>query len=370
MTSWHVRGLKILAGALTVASLVACDKTAEPEASASAPAAIEIGREDLVTVTRAEISVGPLVSGELRAAREATVRAEVGGSVLQVSAEEGQSVRQGTLLARIEDQTLREGVGSAQSDVRSLEQALEVAQREQQRTETLVKAGALAERDADLARSAVSAAQAQVDAARTRLSSAREQLSNATVMSPMTGIISRRQVGQGDVVSPGTELFAIIDPSSMRLEASVSSSDLSAISVGVPVMFEVRGFPGQQFEGRIERISPTADPGTRQVPIFVTVPNKGGRLLAGLFAEGRVTKESRVTLVLPESAINVTGEMPWVARLRDNTVERVNVQIGLRDPQTERVEIASGLAEGDQLLVGAARGMTPGTPVRVRNGKS
>jgi membrane fusion protein, multidrug efflux system len=366
-SSPYLRGRLVVAGALSVALLAACGKTPEPEASASAPAAIEIGREDLVTVSRAEISVGPLVSGELRAAREATVRAEVSGSVLQVSAEEGQSVRQGTLLARIEDQTLREAVASAQSDVRSAELSLEVAQRELQRTETLVKAGALAERDTDLARSAVSAAQAQVDAGRSRLASAREQVSNATVVSPMTGIVSRRRVSQGDVVSPGTELFAVIDPSSMRLEASVSSIDLHAISVGVPVMFEVRGFPGQQFEGRIERVSPTADPTTRQVPIFVTVPNKGGRLLAGLFAEGRITRESRQTLVLPESAINMTGETPWVARVRENTVERVDVKIGLRDEQTERVEIASGLAEGDQLLVGAARGMTPGTPVRIRN---
>jgi RND family efflux transporter MFP subunit len=366
-SSWSAKKLTLVAGMVSVASLAACGRTPEPEASASAPAAIEIGREDLVTVSRAEISVGPLISGELRAAREATVRAEVGGSVLQVSAEEGQTVRQGTLLARIEDQTLREAVASAQSDVRSAEQSLDVAQRELQRTETLVKAGALAERDTDLARSAVSAAQAQVDSARARLANAREQLSNATVVAPMTGVVSRRQVGQGDVVSPGTELFAIIDPSSMRLEASVSSSDLHAVSVGVPVMFEVRGFPGQQFEGRIERVSPTANPTTRQVPIFVTVPNQGGRLLAGLFAEGRITRESRQTLVLPESAINMTGETPWVARVRDNMVERVDVKVGLRDEQTERVEIASGLAEGDQLLVGAARGMTPGTPVRLRN---
>jgi RND family efflux transporter MFP subunit len=357
----------LVAGVLSLASFAACGRTPEPEAAASAPAAIEIGREDLVTVSRAEISVGPLISGELRAAREATVRAQVGGSVLQVSAEEGQTVRQGALLARIEDQTLREAVASAQSDVRSAEQSLEVAQRELQRTETLVKAGALAERDTDLARSAVTTAQAQVDAGRSRLANAREQLSNATVVAPMTGVVSRRQVHHGDVVSPGTELFAIIDPSSMRLEASVSSSDLHAVSVGVPVMFEVRGFPGQQFEGRIERVSPTANPTTRQVPIFVTVPNKGGRLLAGLFAEGRITRESRQTLVLPESAINMTGETPWVARVRDNMVERVDVKIGLRDEQTERVEIASGLAEGDQLLVGAARGMTPGTPVRIRN---
>jgi hypothetical protein len=70
---------------------------------------------------------------------------------------------------------------------------------------------------------------------------------------------------------------------------------------------------------------------------------------------------------LPESAINMTGENPWVARVRDNAVERVDVKIGLRDEQTERVEVASGLAEGDHVLVGTARGMTPGTPVRIRN---
>jgi RND family efflux transporter MFP subunit len=351
---------------LTVAACGGGAAAPAPADTTTSPPAVEIGGEDLVVVLRDEISIGPLISGELKAGREATVRAELGGSVLRTSVDEGQAVRQGAVLAQIEATTQGDMVASAESDVRSAEHALDVARRELQRTESLVKAGALAERDIDLTRNAVTAAQAQLDGARARLANARKGLSDATVRSPMTGIVSRRQVNTGDVVGPGTELYSIIDPSSMRLEASVSSVDLADIVIGAPVVFEVRGYPDQQFEGRIERISPTADSLTRQVPIFVSIPNKGGRLLAGLFAEGRVTKQARQTLVVPESAVNTVGPAPWVAMVRGGKAERVNVQLGLRDPQTERVELVSGAAEGDQLLVGGAQGITPGTPVTIR----
>jgi len=131
---------------------------------------------------------------------------------------------------------------------------------------------------------------------------------------------------------------------------------------------QVRGYPGQTFEGHIERISPVADPVTRQVPIFVDIPNAGSRLVAGLFAEGRITREAREGLVVPAGAINTEGARPWVARIRDGRAERVDVTLGLRDERTERVELASGVQAGDRLLVGAAQGISPGTPVRVRAG--
>ena len=109
-----------------------------------------------------------------------------------------------------------------------------------------------------------------------------------------------------------------------------------------------------------------ADPVTRQVPIFVTIPNTQGRLVAGLFAEGRVVQQVKRALVVPVTAINERTGAPWVLRVRDGKTEKVEVTLGLRDPQTEQVEIASGVAEGDILLVGASQGMTPGTPVKVR----
>jgi membrane fusion protein, multidrug efflux system len=317
-----------------------------------------------VTATTDTIVVGPIVSGELRPQREATVRAELGGSLLQLTVEEGQSVGRGVLLARIETRTLDDVRRSAQSAVRSAENQLAVAQREVERTEKLVNAGALAARDLDVARNSVSTADAQLADARSRLASAERQLEDAVVHAPIAGIVSRRSVNAGDIVSIGDELVTIIDPSSMRLEAAVPSEDLRVLKVGVPVRFTVRGYD-QMFDGRIERIAPQADPGTRQVPIFVAIPNVGGRLVAGLFAEGRVLSESATGVVVPTNAVNMSGATPWVLRVTNGKTERVELSLGLRDLRTERVQVTAGLKEGDILLRGASQGITPGTAVQV-----
>ena len=111
------------------------------------------------------------------------------------------------------------------------------------------------------------------------VAAAGKQLANLTIRSPLDGVVAKRLANAGDVVAPGTELYHVIDPRSMQLEAAVPSEALSVIKAGLPVQFEVRGYPGQPFTGRIERISPAADPVTRQVSIFVTIPNVGGRLV-------------------------------------------------------------------------------------------
>jgi hypothetical protein len=102
----------------------------------------------------------------------------------------------------------------------------------------------------------------------------------------------------------------------------------------------------------------------------VDVPNTGGQLVAGLFAEGRVTSERRRAVVVPARAVDTSGQRPWVLRLRDGKAERVTVEVGLRDDRAERLEILSGLAAGDVLLAGAARAVTPGTPVTVTGAAS
>jgi membrane fusion protein (multidrug efflux system) len=360
-----VTGSLLLAGGAFVSA--GCGNGAAPEASAAAaPAVIEIGRENVVEVQAREITVGPLVSGELKADRESTVRAEVGGAILQVFPKEGEAVASGTLLARIDGKTLDDAYASAQSAQRSAEQTLAWAEKEATRIEALVKGGALAERDAELARNAAIQAKAAADDARSRVTSVRKSLDDLTVRSPLAGFVSTRHVQAGDVVAPGGELYTIIDPSSMRLEASVPSEQIGAIRVGGTVAFQVRGYPGERFEGRIERVSPAADPSTRQVPIFVTIPNRQRRLVAGLFAEGRVEQASKTALVVPQTAVNENGSSPWVLKVKDGKAQRVEVTIGLRDEQTETLEITRGVAAGDLLLVGAAQGMTPDTPLRVK----
>jgi RND family efflux transporter MFP subunit len=349
---------------LLSALLLSACSTGEAEKAPEPPPAVQIGAENVVAVKRDTIVAGPIISGELQAAREATIRAELGGSVTQVAVEEGQAVGVGTLLGRIDAQTLEDTRLSAQSAVRSAENQLAVAQREQERTEKLVSAGAIAARELDLARNNVTAAEAQVADAKARLVSANKQLGDAIIRSPIAGVVARRAVNRGDIVTPGTELFVVIDPSSMRLEASVPSESLSELKLGSTVDFEVRGY-AQRFQGRIERIAPQADAVTRQVPIYVAIPNAGGRLVAGLYAEGRVISQTAEGLVVPVNAVNTSGQTPWVLRVAGGKTERVDVRLGLRDPRTERVQIASGLNEGDTLLRGAAQGITPGTRVTV-----
>lgn len=358
------RAVVALALGALAAATAACKR--EPAQATPAPAAVRVGTENVATATMETISTGPLISGTLMADREATVRAESSGSVLEVTAREGQPVRRGQLLARIEDQAVSDAVSSAQSAVRAAEQALRLAEREASRSEALVKGGAIAERELETARGNVIAAQAQLEDMRSRLASARKQVDNLTIRAPIDGVVAARPGNAGDVVSAGSELYRIIDPRSMRLEAAVPSEALSAIRIGLPVQFQVRGYPDQAFEGKIERISPAADPVTRQVSIFVTIPNTGGRLVAGLFAEGRVAQESRHTLVVPLSAVNTDdAKSAWVLRVKDGKAERVPVTLGLRDEQTERVEITAGVAAGDRLLVGPAQAITPGTPLQI-----
>jgi RND family efflux transporter MFP subunit len=353
----------ILHLALLAILVSACSGEAEM-AETTAPATVQVGAENIVKVTRDTIVVGPILSGELRPEREATVRAQLGGSMVSVNVEEGQPVRKGAVLGRIEVRALEDARRSAQSAVQSAENQVAVAKREAERSQQLVTAGALAQRDLDLARQSVTTAEAQLADARARLSTAEKQLGDAVIRAPLTGIVSKRAVNAGDVVSPGTELFTVIDPSSMRLEASVPSENLSELRVGATVKFTVRGYD-QSFEGRIDRIAPQADPNTRQVPIFVSVPNTAGRLVAGLFAEGRVVSQSATGFVVPGNAVNAGGGMPWVLRVTGGRTERVPVTLGLRDPRTERVQIAAGVNDGDVLLRGAAQGITPGTPVNI-----
>ena len=357
------------AAALVLAmAAAACGRDGQAAEAEARDEAVVIGPENVYVVAEEEIASGPALSGSLAAEREARISAETGGVVLGVFAEKGQAVRAGEVLARIDDSAIRSQVISAQSAVRSAEQQVEVAARNLERSEALASAGAVAARDVELARSQLSSAQAQLAGARAQLANAQKQAEKTTVRAPISGIVSDRPVSAGSVVNAGSPLFVVVDPGSMRLEGSVPAAELGAVRVGAPVRFTVTGYPGQTFTGTVARINPAADPVTRQVPVIVSIPNAGGALVSGLFAEGRVQAQARRGIVIPAAAVDERGVQPAVLRLRGGKAERAAVALGVRDPETDRVEVASGVSAGDTLLVGAALGTTPGTPVTVRDG--
>ena len=361
------RGTKIGRAALAGAALLvmaACGREGDA-APQKAPEGVVLGPEAIVVAQTEEIRTGPQLSGTLSAEREAQVRAQVGGQVMEVYAEQGQAVRVGQPLARIDASALVDAATSARTGVASAQTALEVARRNYERAQTLNQAGAMSDRDLETARAQLSQAQAQAAGARSQQASAQKQLGNTSVRAPIAGVVSLRPVNAGDIVQPGAALFTVVDPHSMRLEASVPADQLGELRIGSTVRFTVNGYPGRAFTGTVQRISPAADPQTRQVPVVVTIPNEGGTLVAGLFAEGRVESQVRQGILVPATAIDERGVTPTVLRLRAGKTERVAVTTGVRDPDSEKVEVTAGLAAGDTVLVGAALGTAPGTPVRI-----
>jgi membrane fusion protein, multidrug efflux system len=350
-------------------ALAACGRAEAPAASAAPEKSLAVGSESVYRVTTARLATGPLISGSLEAEKEATVAAEVPGAVLAAAVEEGTPVSAGTLLARIDDRAQRESMLSAESAVRSADQQVTVAKRNAERAEALLQGGAIAERDAEVARWNVTNAQAALADARSRLTYAREQLAKTAVHAPFRGVVSKKSVTPGDTVQPGTPLYTVVDPTRMRLVAHVPADGIAGLQVGTPVEFVVGGLGSQAFTGTVQRINPVADPTTRQVEIHVALPNEDGRLLSGLYAEGRVSTSVRNALAVPAAAVDRSLGTPAVMRVADGRVERVPVELGIADADSEKVEVVSGVAAGDVVLLGAARAITPGAKVVVQNAK-
>ena len=356
----------VLLGLSALAALNACSKGDKASAAETAKTeTMMVGPENITVAANGSIMTGPSISGTLEPDREAVLRAQVSGSVLQTYADQGQAVNAGTVLARIDASGIQDAYASARAGLVSARNAADVAAKDLARNEKLLAAGAIAERDIDQSRRASIAAEAALEDANSRLATAEKAYRSTTVTSPFNGIVSERPVSAGDVVQPGTALFTVVDPSSMRLEASVPAEQLASIRIGVTVNFTVSGYPGREFVGRITRINPTADPTTRQVRIYVSIPNEGRALVGGLFANGRMSTATKMGLVVPQSAVDVRGSIPSVMRVKQGKAEQVPVKIGLTDKTSETIEVLSGLQPGDTLLMGAAMGITPGTPVRI-----
>ena len=356
----------VLLSLSALAAVNACNRGDKASAAETAKAGtMVVGPENITVAANGSIMTGPSISGTLEPDREAVLRAQVPGSVLQTYADQGQAVNAGTVLARIDATGIQDAYTSARAGLVSARNTADVAAKDLSRNEKLLAAGAIAERDIDQSRRSSIAAHAALEDANSRLASAEKAYRSTTVTAPFGGVVSERPVSAGDVVQPGTALFTVVDPSSMRLEASVPAEQLASIRIGVPVDFTVSGYPGRQFVGRITRINPTADPTTRQVRIYVSIPNEGRALVGGLFANGRMSTATKMGLVVPQSAVDVRGSVPSVMRVKQGKVEKVQVQIGLTDKTSETIEILSGVQPGDTLLLGAAQGITPGTLIRV-----
>jgi RND family efflux transporter MFP subunit len=356
--------------ALAAALALACGRGGEAKQETAAPQVVALAPENVARVEVRTLSAGPGISGTLRARREAALRAEVGGAVLEVAAEAGQQVKPGQLLCRIDDSSLQQQLSAARSGLASARHALQVAEANARRARTLAEAGAMAVQQAEQSEAALEVARAQLAEAEARASLAAEQAGKARVRAPFAGVVALRQVSLGDVVAPGAPLFTVIDPGRLQFEASIPAARLGEVRPGVPVDFSVTGFGDRRFEGTIERIAPAVDPDTGQVRVYVDVPNEDGRLISGLYAQGRVASRSDTAPAAPAEAVDTASTPPTVMRVADGSVQKVPVELGIRDDVAGAVAITSGVGPGDVLVLGSARAtLADGARVKLAGGE-
>ena len=354
---------------MVAATLVACSKNPEkPDKGAGAASAspLLISPEDLLTVRSNALASGPSITGSVQPERRADLRAEVPAVVLQVLKENGDAVRRGDLLVRLDDTAIRDSLTSAEASARAAGQAYEQAGRQFERMTTLRTSGmasAQALEDAEIRRNN---SQSDLAAAKTRAVQARQQLRRTEARAPFDGIVSDRKVSAGDTAQIGKELVKVIDPRSMRFEGLVSADNIGEVKVGQPVVFRVNGYGEQDFTGKITRLNPAANATTRQVEVLVEFTDRVQQpKLAGLYAEGRIETASTTGLTIAATALVKDGDKAFAWRLKDNALQKVSLVIGDRDPRSGDFVLKSGLAEGDRLIRHPAATLNDGQKIEM-----
>lgn len=354
------------------ASLVACGKgekgtNAGKDASASATATrhLVLSPEDLSTLQTNAIASGPVITGSVQPERNADLRAEVSAIVIQVLKENGDAVKRGDVLVRLDETAIRDSLTSAEEATRAAGQSLDQSQRMYERMGTLRTSGMTSTQALEDAEIKRNNAQSDLAAAKTRSVQARQQLQRTVVRAPFDGIVSERKVSNGDTAQIGKELIKVIDPTSMRFEGLVSADRIAAVKVGQTVRFAINGYPGKTFAGKVRRVDPAANAVTRQVAVLVDFADAARPGVAGLYAEGRIESDSVAALMLPESSLVKEGDNAYAWRVRGKVLNKVALNIGMRDERSGQWEVRGGLAVGDTVLRNPGAGMKDGQAVEL-----
>lgn len=370
---------------LLAAAAGACDKsdaapalgatTSVAPAAAAAPrsaGSVVLSGADIHTLSPGLIEVGVAVSGGLRPIETLVIRARLEGDVIDVRVREGDRVAEGALLARFESSEQEAALQSAEANKVAAETEAKTARWNLDQTRELFEAGAIPERDFRAAEQLATNAAAGLAASEARLRAATLVASDTRVTAPVAGVIERRVIERGVQALRGSELFTLVRTDVLELTAAVPARLAGDVRPGQPVRFSA---DGRAIEGRVARVSPTIDPASQSVTVYVQVPNANGALKGNTFATGTIIEQSLPDqLLVPQSAIRqpVAGSDagPFVWRVAGGVLERASVKLGVVDESRGVIQVLDGLATGDQIVVGNVGMLGAGMRVQLIGGET
>ncbi|MFN7309312.1 MAG: efflux RND transporter periplasmic adaptor subunit, partial [bacterium] len=312
------------------------------------------------------LAVELALPGTVQAVSQATVRAKLSAEVKRVLVREGERVAAGQVVAEFDTAPVRALEAERVASLEAAKAQLAQTERTRQVNAALVKQNFISQNAFDTADAAHRAQAAAVAAAQAQLDQTRLQLADAVVRAPIGGIVAKRNVQPGEKVSFDAPLLSIVDLSQLEVQAQAAVADVAPVERGQPVEVEVEGLPERRFAGKVERINPSAEPGTRSIYVYVALANEDSVLKAGMFARVRLRLAGgREVPALPVSAVRSDGAQSVVWTIVDGKLVRRVVTLDARDERAQWVEIVEGLRPGDSVIATRFDNLREGMTARV-----
>lgn len=375
---WKAPALGVLALVLVAGGVwYATQPSAKPAPSADAAAAktqdgkpkiavYELAGGDVAAIAAGTVSVNLPLSGSLTPLAQATVRAKVPGVVLDANVREGMQVTAGQVIARIEQTDIGARMAQQQAMLDEANARLSLARKNNQNSQALLKQNYISQQAHDTTQNSVELAQAGVKAAQAQLQMARNALNDTAIRAPLSGIVSKRHVQTGEKLSPDMPVFTIVNLQQLTLEAQVPASDIPRIKHGQQVAFRVDGYPGRVFNGKVARINPITEAGSRSMLVYISVNNADAALSGGMFAKGTITTDQSALMPLvPLAAVRRENNADVVYAVEANQVVARPVTLGLRNEDDGVAAVTTGLAAGATVVLGKLDGIKPGSKVKL-----
>lgn len=335
-------------------------------AAASQSRLMDLLPQDLAVATVRDIVREIPLTGAVSALNTTEVKSKLAGEVKAVPVREGDSVRRGQVLARLDTVDLASKLRDREASLDAGKAQLALADKNRTMNLTLLKQNFISQSAFDNTQSQHQVSQATVRSLEAQVDQARKALADAVVRSPIDGVIAERVAQPGSMVTANGKLLTVVDLRTMVLEAPVPASDIPAVRVGQQATFRIEGFADREFTGVVERINPGVQAGSRSIPVHLIIPNPGHELKGGMFAQGSLVVEGHKAVTsIPVSAVRDDAGTAYVFAIRNQKIARQPIELGLRDSRDGVVEVTRGLEPGTRVVAGGMANLVDGMPVRI-----
>ena len=339
---------------------------AQAEATAQkAQAPLQLTADEVIAVRRQSLTLGVPVSGALRAVESAMIKARVGGELQGLTLREGDSVKAGQEIARIDPTEARARLRQAQQQADAAKAQVDINQRQYANNRALVDQGFISATALVTSQSSLDAAKASYQATVAAADVARKALDDTVLKSPITGLVAQRLAQPGERVAVDTRIIEVVDLSRLELEALLSPADSLAVRVGQKAQLTTEG-TATPVSATVARISPSAQAGSRTMPVYLRVEQPPGDtpLRQGLFVQGLLTTGSAEVLTVPLDAVRTDRPVPYLQTLQNGRIAYADVKTGVRSVRNGQTWVAiEGVAEGTEVVAGRIGPLREGTAV-------